>query len=68
MRRYSQDPYWTRARFDSKCRKCGKVITRGQDIFYYPRDKAVYCGGDCGQVASREFAAMVADEEFYNCY
>ena len=65
MRRYRQDPYWTRARFTSQCRKCGRTIRRGEDIYYYPRTRTVYCGGECGQAASRDFAAMAQDEDFY---
>ena len=69
MRTYNNDPYWTKARFKSKCHKCGKVINKGQDIFYYPNSKTVLCDADdCGQAASREFAAMAADEDFYNRY
>jgi len=67
MASYARDPYWTRARFVSKCHRCGKAISKGQDIYYYPNGRRVLCDADdCGQVASREFATMAADEGFYN--
>jgi len=65
MKRYIDDPYWTRARYKSACRECGKRIAIGEDIFYYPKGKFVLCGGKCGQVASARFAAEVHDEDFY---
>ena len=68
MRRYRQDPYWTQVRFTSQCRKCGRTILRGGDIYYYPRIRIVYCGGECGQAASRDFEAMALDEDLYNQY
>ena len=66
MRSYPRDPYWTKARFPSKCTKCSKCIKKGQAIFYYPNSRSVYCDGECGQKASREFSAMAQDEAFYS--
>ncbi len=61
---YSRDPYWTDARFGSVC-KCGQVINKGDRIFYYPATKTALCT-KCSEQASREFAAAVQDEDFYN--
>jgi len=64
---YSGDPYWTTARFTSKCRKCGKVIMKGERIFYYPKGKYVFCDSDgCGHAESRSFEAAAQDEWNYN--
>ena len=61
--RYTGDPYWTTARFQSRC-KCGDTIKKGVPIFYYPNGRHalfVLCA-KCGEAASREFAAMAEDE------
>ena len=63
---YNGDPYWTRARFGSNCARCGAFITKGQDIFYYPRTKSPYgsaCG--CAEQASNELTCAAEDEAMY---
>ena len=66
---YSGDPYWTTARFTSKCRNCGRVITKGERIFYYPKGKEVFCDLEgCGHQESRSFEAAAQDEWNYNNY
>ena len=63
MTRYKGDPYWTKARFDSVCCRCGKQICKGELIYYYPNNKRVYCDADaCGQKCAREFSAAQFDE------
>ena len=66
MARYKGDPYWTTARFSSRC-KCGQPVTKGEQIFYYPNGKTV-CGSRCGcaEAASADFDAHAFDEAFYN--
>jgi len=65
--RYSGDPYWTTARFQSSCRHCGRTIKKGEDIFYYPKQKAVYCqDAGCGQSESDRFTAEAQDEDVLN--
>ena len=61
---YKGDPYWTVARFNSTC-SCGHEVKTRDNIFYYPRQRKALCD-TCGQVASREFEAMVQDEYIYN--
>lgn len=63
-RNYPRDPYWTKARFVSHCRKCEIEIKKGNKIFYYPNTKSVYCE-TCGQSASADFACCLQDEEFF---
>ena len=63
---YRGDPYWTRARFVSRCHKCGTTIHKGDDIFYYPRSKSAYCDGECGKIASADFESCAADEYAYS--
>lgn len=36
------DPYFTTARFASKCPETGKDIKKGDEIAYYPRDKRAF--------------------------
>ena len=62
MRRYSGDPYWLNARFESTC-KCGHRIKRGERIFYYPRTRTALCtGAACGQAAEADFLSHAQDE------
>ena len=63
---YSGDPYWTTARFNSKCSGCGRGIKKGERIFYFPRTKDVFCDSDrCGRRESRSFEAAAQDEFNY---
>ena len=65
--RYRGDPYWTTAKFSSRCRNCGKQISKGDNIFYYPKGKSVYCDSEgCGGQESRSFEAAVFDESVYH--
>jgi len=63
---YRGDPFWMRARFNGVC-KCGAPIFKNERIFYYPKGR-VACGATCGcaKAAAADFAACVADEDFYN--
>jgi hypothetical protein len=64
--RYKGDPYWTKERFESKCRRCDKQIRRGESIFYYPSSRAVYCDHEaCGRQESRSFECAAQDEANY---
>lgn len=63
---YSGDPYWTTAKFQSKCSKCGRVIPKGNQIFYYPKGKKVFCADACGTDAYQDFLAHAEDEYAYN--
>lgn len=65
MPRYSRDPYWLTAKFDSKCTKkgCDATIKKGDRAFYYPSSKSCYCQKDeCGGQASRDFESACQDE------
>lgn len=68
MPRYSRDPRWIKAKFESQCsrRECQCTIKRGEDAFYYPNGRKILCQKDeCGGQASREFSAAAADEDGY---
>lgn len=66
-RKYNRDPHWLFSRYGGQCTRCGKKITVGEKIWYYPSTHAVYCDGDgCGAQESRDFSAAVADERSYN--
>ncbi len=56
----STRPYWLKSKFGGKCSKCGFGIKKGEDIFYYPATKTVFCAGDgCGK---KEAAALASDD------
>ena len=61
MPSYAGDPRWTVARFNSKCKKCGADIRKGERIFYYPNARAVF-SGECASDEAESFAAAAADE------
>lgn len=62
---YSGDPFWMTSKYSGKCRKCSNPINKGDNIFYYPKGKTVYCE-KCGQGESAKFDSMVEDEDHYN--
>jgi len=63
--RYQGDPYWTEAHYFSTCSRCGRHIRAGEQIFYYPKGRRVYCDAPgCGVACSAEFTAAAEDEAF----
>lgn len=63
---YSRDPRWLTVKFACKCAKCGAAIKRGDEAFYYPSTKDMYCQDDkCGGAASRDFESAAWDEAVY---
>jgi len=62
---YAGDPRWITVRYSGECRGCKRTIKRGEDAFYYPRTKSLYCKGACGQAASRDFESCAEDEYSY---
>ena len=71
--RYARDPYWTTARFASRCQRtssatpgstCGAPIRKGDRIFYYPASRSVLCEA-CGADAAADFDAHAFDEAVY---
>jgi len=67
MPQYANDPRWITARFDSFCKRCKRKIAKGEQVFYYPMGKFVYCNHEnCGQKESRAFIASAQDEDFMN--
>ena len=69
MPRYSRDPYWLTAKFQSKCSRkgCDATIKKGERAFYYPSDRTCLCQKEeCGGQASRDFEARCHDESMYN--
>lgn len=63
--RYSQDPYWLRARYAGTCVTCHILIARGSRAWYWPSSRVLACS-ICGEAAERRFAAEVFDEEACN--
>lgn len=59
----SSKPYWITVKYPSKCSRCNQEILRGQDAFYYPRERQVLCGAEaCGKQEARDLAAADFDE------
>ena len=55
-----KDPYWIIARFNSIC-SCGKSITKGEDIFYYPNCRKAICS-DCGRQGESDLSDEILNE------
>jgi hypothetical protein len=63
MARMGGDQYWLRSKVPWDCGKCGRVIAKGEQMFWYPRTRTGLCTSDnCGKAASREYEAAAADE------
>jgi hypothetical protein len=62
MSRYSRDPYWTTAKFNSTDAN-GVPVKRGDRIFYYPATRTVLTG-DAANKAAAEFQGAKMDEAF----
>lgn len=60
--RYSNDPYWTTAKFDSIAAD-GTTVKKGTRIFYYPNDRKIFVGA-AAEAASRDFESCAQDEAF----
>lgn len=65
-RSYPGDPYWIKAKYKTKCKCCGTEIKVGEDAYYFPKTKAVFCDGEgCGKKEYSGFRAIAEDEEMY---
>jgi len=63
---FPQDPRWITARFPSRCDGCHQPMQAGDQIFYYPNSKTVFCNReDCGKRESRHLEAAIFDERMY---
>lgn len=53
------DPYFTTARFNSTCPETGRIISKGDRIAYYPRERKAYHESSkaAEQIRALEFAA-----------
>ncbi len=65
MKTYPNDPRLITAKFNCNCKKCKKLLKKGQQIFYWPYDKSVLCL-ECGEDDFNAFLSSKQDEEFYN--
>lgn len=64
MPRYAGDPRWIEARYAGACRRCGRDVKPGERVFYYPRERAIYCAADgCGGAESARFESAAFDED-----
>jgi len=59
---YKNDPRELSARFPSKCPKCGKTISKGDRIAYWPATKTALCW-ECGESDLRKCLAECAAED-----
>lgn len=65
MTRYTNDPRRITAKFVSRCSKCDKRLVKGEDIYYWPSSREVFCT-KCGEADYRRFLSDAADEDVYN--
>lgn len=67
MKHYNNDPRWITVKYANHCAKCGRRINKGENAFYYPLNKKLYCDSEkCGGAAARDFQACAFDEMQYN--
>ena len=65
MKNFSNDPRQTTTKFKCLCTKCRKVLPKGEDIYFFPSDKSVYCL-PCGVGYYNYFLETLQDEETFN--
>ena len=64
---WRNDPRWLKARYKGQCKRCGKDIKPGDNIYYYPLGKVCYCDADkCGKACEADFRSKACDEDVYN--
>lgn len=62
-RRYSGDPYWMTLKYPSTCKKCGRSVPAGDEMFRF-KDGSMYCDApDCGGRESSSFDSAAQDEQ-----
>ena len=67
MTRYARDPYWLTTKYRTICAKCHGTIKAGEQAFYYPSVKQMFCDMPaCGKHESARFDCAAQDEEFIN--
>jgi hypothetical protein len=53
-------------KYPSTCAACGKTIKKGEEAFYYPKSKKLYCKKNgCGDRAYADFMTQAEAEEYY---
>jgi hypothetical protein len=62
MKTYSNDPRWISAKYAGTDLN-GRAFTKGEDVFYYPRTRAIL-SGEAAKQAAREFECAAQDEAF----
>ena len=63
---YRSDPRWIRAKYPAVCASCKGDIHRGENAYYYPSSRSLYCAkDDCGGQLHRDFEATAFDEAVY---
>lgn len=60
---YKNDPKWMYAKYKGKCHECNKIISAGEQMFYYPKTKTCYCAS-CGEKHYHDFQTMREYEEY----
>jgi len=60
---YGGDPYWMTAKYAGTDAK-GLAFKKGERVFYYPKTKKIYAGGNA-ETASHDFQSMAEYEEGY---
>jgi hypothetical protein len=61
MKFYRKDPRILKAKFKSRCPKCRREISPGEQIIYWPITRTAFCWS-CGELDYLEFLSAAADE------
>lgn len=65
MTSYRNDLRWLTVKFAANCHKCGRSIGKGEQGFYHPIGRVMYCK-ECGADKAASFVAEAQDEDWYN--
>lgn len=61
----NRDPRWIKAKFSGTCAGCKGDVMAGEDAYYFPVGRKIFCS-TCGEIEHGRFQDAVADEKFYN--
>jgi len=72
MPRFARDPRWITARRSEVCALqsagCGRIVSPGERVFYYPATRSTYCVDCSPAVAARAELELAADDAGEGCW
>jgi len=67
----ARDPHWITARKSDVCaarsQGCGRIVSAGEHVFYYPSTRSVYCV-DCSPAVAARAELELADDDAYGVW